>query len=365
MQSTVSKQQTRLTVSGVHEKTSVNPDTIASITHLEDLLSRPTTPAMNALKTLDSDLVVLGVSGKMGPTLARMAVRAIQQLGLPYQVYGVARFSQPGMQEALEAAGVRTVAADLLDREALARLPESKNVIFMAGQKFGTTGKQHMTWAINTYLPALACERYRDARMVAFSTGNVYPLMPVVAGGSLEGDEPAPMGEYAASCLGRERIFDYFSRVHGLRCAVMRLNYAVEMRYGVLVDVAQKVLARQPVDLHMGAANVIWQGDANGQALALLAHCDSPPLVLNVSGPETVSIRRVAEQFGAIFGVEPIFTGSEAPNALLTNAAKAQQLFGYPSVSLAQMIEWIANWVQQGGETLNKPTHFETRDGRF
>jgi nucleoside-diphosphate-sugar epimerase len=341
------------------------PTAITSVAHLEDLLSRPTAPALNAFETLDSDIVILGVSGKMGPTLARMAMRTIQQLDLPYQVYGVARFSQPAMQDALEAAGVRTIAADLLDRRALAQLPESKNVIFMAGQKFGTTGNQHMTWAINSYLPALACERYQDARMVAFSTGNVYPLTPVVSGGSLEGDDPAPVGEYAASCLGRERIFDYFSRVHGLRCATMRLNYAVEMRYGVLVDVAQKVLARQPVDLTMGAANVIWQGDANGQALGLLAHCDSPPFVLNITGPETVSIRRVAEQFGRILGVDPILVGSEASHALLSNAAKAQQLFGYPTVSLAQMIEWIAHWVQRGGETLNKPTHFETQDGRF
>jgi nucleoside-diphosphate-sugar epimerase len=341
------------------------PTTIASVAKLEDLLSHPTPPALHALKNLDSDLVILGVSGKMGPTLARMAVRAISQLELPFQVYGVARFSQPGMQDQLEATGVKTIAADLLDREALARLPESKNVIFMAGQKFGTTGKQHVTWAINTYLPALVCERYMDARIVAFSTGNVYPLTPVVAGGSLEDDDPQPVGEYAISCLGRERIFDYFSRIHGLRCAVMRLNYAIEMRYGVLVDVAQRVLARQPVDLHMGAANVIWQGDANGQALALLGHCDSPPFVLNVTGPETVSIRRVAEQFGARFGVDPIFTGSEAPNALLSNAAAAQQLFGYPTVSVAQMLGWIADWVERGAETLNKPTHFETRDGRF
>lgn len=341
------------------------PPTISSTAQLEDLLSRPTPSALRALQSLDSDLVILGVSGKMGPTLARMAARAIQSLKLPYQVFGVARFSQPGMQGALEAAGVRTITADLLDRASLAGLPESNNVIFMAGQKFGTTGNQHLTWAINTYLPALACERYRDARMVAFSTGNVYPLTPVVAGGSLEEDEPAPVGEYAASCLGRERIFDYFSRIHGLRCAIMRLNYAVEMRYGVLVDVAQKVLARQPVDLSMGAANVIWQGDANGQALALLAHCDSPPFVLNVTGPETVSIRRVAEQFGRRFGVEPIFSGGEAPNALLSNAAQAQQIFGYPTVSLAQMLDWIADWVRRGGETLNKPTHFETRDGRF
>lgn len=341
------------------------PATIESIQQLEDLLSQPTPPALDALRQLDSDLVILGVSGKMGPTLAQMAVRAIEQLNLPHKVYGVARFSQPGVREQLEAAGVETLACDLLDRSALAGLPDSRNVIFMAGQKFGTTGNQHMTWAINAYLPALACERYRDARMVAFSTGNVYPLTPVIEAGSREGDDLQPIGEYANSCLGRERIFEYFSRVHGLRCAIMRLNYALEMRYGVLVDVAQKVYAGEPVDLHMGAVNGIWQGDANGQALALLAHCATPPFLLNVTGPETVSIRRVAEQFGELLDRQPLFTGSESPTALLSNAARAQQLFGYPQISLNQIILWIADWVKNERETLNKPTHFETRDGRF
>lgn len=317
------------------------------------------------MQSLDSDIVVLGVSGKMGPTLARMAQRAITELGLPYKVYGVARFSQPEARTALEAAGVHTITCDLLDRASLAKLPDSRNVIFMAGQKFGTTGAQHMTWAINSYLPALAAERYAGARTVVFSTGNVYPLTPVVSGGALEGDEPNPVGEYASSCLGRERIFEYFSRIHGLPCAIMRLNYAVEMRYGVLVDVARKVYNGEPVDVSMGAANVIWQGDANAQALGLLAHCATPPFICNITGPETVSIRRVAEQFGEIFGVEAQITGSEAPTALLSNAAQAQKLFGYPTVSLQQMIVWIADWIQRGGEALNKPTHFETRDGRF
>jgi nucleoside-diphosphate-sugar epimerase len=341
------------------------PATLTTVEQLDELLSRPTAPALAALQTLDSDLVILGVSGKMGPTLARMARRAIDQLQLPYTVYGVARFSQPGTREALEADGVTTIPCDLLDRAALAALPASKNVIFMAGQKFGTTGNQPMTWAINSYLPALACERYREARIVAFSTGNVYPLTPIGAGGSQEGDDVAPIGEYAASCLGRERIFEYFSRTYGLRCAIMRLNYASEMRYGVLVDVARKVYQREPVDLTMGAANVIWQGDANGQALAMLPLCSTPPTILNVTGPETVSIRRAAQTFGAHFGVAPIFTGSEAPVALLSNAAQSQRHFGYPTVVLDQLLRWIADWVAAGGVSLNKPTHFETQDGKF
>lgn len=341
------------------------PAAIADVVQLEELLSRPTPSLLAALQSLDSDLVVLGVSGKMGPTLARMAKRAIDELGLPYKVYGVARFSQPDSRAPLEAAGVQTITCDLLDRAALAQLPDSRNVIFMAGQKFGTTGAQHMTWGINTYLPALAAERYAEARIVVFSTGNVYPLTPVVSGGAREGDEPNPVGEYAASCLGRERIFEYFSRTQGLRCAIMRLNYAVEMRYGVLVDVARKVYNGEAVDVSMGAANVIWQGDANAQALSLLAHCAAPPFICNITGPETVSIRRVAEQFAQIFGKEAHIVGSEAPTALLSNAALAQQLFGYPTVSLQQMILWIADWIRRDGATLNKPTHFETRDGRF
>ncbi|MCC6456125.1 MAG: NAD(P)-dependent oxidoreductase [Caldilineaceae bacterium] len=338
---------------------------MADVAQLEELLSRPTPALLASMQTLDSDLVVLGVSGKMGPTLARMAVRAIAELGLPYKVYGVARFSQPAGREPLEAVGVHTITCDLLDRAALAQLPDSRNVIFMAGQKFGTTGAQHMTWGINTYLPALAAERYAGARLVAFSTGNVYPLMPVVSGGAREGDEPNPVGEYAASCLGRERIFEYFSRTQGLRCAIMRLNYAVEMRYGVLVDIATKVYKRQPVDVSMGAANVIWQGDANAQALALLGHCATPPFICNITGPETVSIRCVAEQFAELFEIEAQITGDEASTALLSNAAQAQQLFGYPTVSLQQMVGWIADWVQRGGVGLNKPTHFEARDGKF
>jgi nucleoside-diphosphate-sugar epimerase len=349
----------------VSEQSAQLPGHLASIAELEDRLSCPTPPALAALQRVDGDLVILGVSGKMGPTLARMAVRGFEELGLSHRVYGVARFSQPQVRRELEDVGVHTISCDLLDRSAWPELPDSKHVMFMAGQKFGTAGNQHMTWAINTYVPALACERYLDARIVAFSTGNVYPLTPVVEGGSGEEDDVQPVGEYASSCLGRERIFDYFARVHNLRCAIMRLNYAVEMRYGVLVDLAQKVYAEQPVDLHMGAANIIWQGDANGQALALLDHCASPPFVLNVTGPETISIRRVAGQFGKIFGVAPRFHGEEQPTALLSNAGKAQRLFGYPTVSLNQLIEWIADWVQRGGATLNKPTRFETRDGRF
>lgn len=341
------------------------PATIASEGALEALLAEPSPQALTALQTLDSDLLILGVGGKMGPTLARMAANALAALGSPFKVIAVARFSQPALRTTLEGWGVKTLPCDLLDRDAVAALPASRNIIFMAGQKFGTTGAPSQTWAMNTYMPALVAERFIEARVVVFSTGNVYPLTPVVRGGSIESDAPEPVGEYANSCLGRERIFEHFALTRGLRCAIMRLNYAIELRYGVILDIALKVKLGQPVDLSMGAANVIWQGDANAQALALLAHCATPPFVLNVTGPEMVSVRRVAERFGVLFGVEPHFTGSEAPTALLNNAAHAQRLFGYPRVALHQIIEWTAAWVQEGGNMLNKPTHFEARDGRF
>lgn len=345
--------------------TAALPARMENVAQLEEMLSRPTPAALAGLAHLDSDLVVLGVGGKMGPSLARMAVRAIAELGLPHRVYGVARFSRPSLRAELEAVGVQTIACDLLDRSALAALPESRNVIFMAGQKFGTSGNQSTTWALNSFLPGLVCERYTHARIVAFSTGNVYPLTPVALGGSRESDPLSPVGEYANSCLARERIFEHFSRSAALPCAIMRLNYAVEMRYGVLLDIARKVYRGEAVDVGMGAANVIWQGDANGQALGLLAHCTTPPFVLNVTGPETLSVRRVTEEFARIFGKEAILAGSEAPTALLNNAGQAQALFGYPSVALDQLVAWTADWVAQNGPTLDKPTHFETRDGNF
>jgi nucleoside-diphosphate-sugar epimerase len=341
------------------------PAAITSIAQLETILAEPSHAVLSTLETLDSDLLILGAGGKIGPTLAMMAARALATVQSPHRVIAVARFSQPGVRETLAQHGVHTITCDLLERAAVAALPDSSNVIFMAGQKFGTTGNPGQTWAMNTFMPGVVAERYADARIVVFSTGNVYPLTPVIHGGATEDDPPAPVGEYANSCLGRERIFAYFSHAHGLRCAILRLNYAIDLRYGVLLDIAQKVLNRQAVDLSMGAVNVIWQGDANAQALSLLGYCASPPFVLNVTGPETVSVRWLAGQFAALFGVEPLFTGQEASTALLSNAAQAQRLFGYPRVGLQQMIAWTAAWIQAGGATLNKPTHFETRDGRF
>lgn len=337
----------------------------SSVAALEDLLTRPSPALIADLAALDGDLLVLGVGGKMGPSLAVLARRALDAAGSSRQVLGVARFSTPGVRESLEAAGVRTLAADLLDRRAVAALPDAPNLIFMAGQKFGSTGAESRTWAMNTWLPGLVAERYAGARTVVFSSGNVYPLVPVASGGATEATPPAPVGEYAQSVLGRERVFEHFARTAGTPTVLFRLNYAVELRYGVLLDVAQRVWRGEPVALSNPAANCLWQGDANAMALRCLRLAASPPLVLNVTGPETVAIRALAHRFGELLDREPSFAGDEPDSALLANAQRAHGLLGYPTVPLDQVIRWVAEWVRADGPTLAKPTHFETRDGRF
>jgi nucleoside-diphosphate-sugar epimerase len=294
-----------------------------------------------------------------------MAKRASDAAGKPRRIIGVARFSTAGMEEALQAQGIETVRSELLDREQLAVLPDAPNVLYLAAMKFGTSGQEATTWARNVYLPGMICERYAESRVVAYSTGNVYPLTPVGRGGSVETDSPGPVGEYAMSCLGRERMFTYFSQMQGTRVALVRLNYANEMRYGTLVDLAQKVMAGEPIDLRMGHFNAIWQGDNNEMTLRAFDHVASPPEVLNVTGPQTLSVRRVAEEYGRLMQKPVRFVGSESADALLSNASKAFGLFGRPKVSEEQMIRWAADWVQRGGPTLNKPTHFEARDGKF
>jgi len=341
------------------------PRLLETESQLEDALSEPTPEVCDVLAKLDGDLMLLGVGGKMGPTMAKMARRAIDQVGLKKRVIGVARFSAPGLEEDLNRAGVETIACDLLDDHALELLPCVPNIVYLVGMKFGTTGAEALTWAMNVYLPALVARRFRSSRIVALSTGNVYPLTPVASGGPTEEHPTGPVGEYAQSCLGRERMFQYFSSRFGTKATLVRLNYAIDLRYGVLLDVAQKVYAGRPVDLSMGYANVIWQGDANAAVLRSFALCDSPPAILNVTGPETVSIRAVAARFAAIFGTEVRWEGAEGETALLSNASKYRRLFGPPSVSVDQMIEWIAHWLKIGGRTLGKPTHFEQREGRF
>lgn len=338
---------------------------ISTVQELEAHLSEPTPAVVETMRRLQGDIAVLGVGGKMGPTLAQMAKRASDAAGAKRRVYGVARFSSSGLADALRADGIEPIAADLLDRAALARLPEAPNVVFMAGMKFGSTGQEAMTWAMNCYLPGMVCERYPKSRIVAFSTGNVYGLAPVSGGGSKETDVPNPMGDYAMSCLGRERIFEHFSRAMKIPVAIIRLNYAVELRYGVLVDVAKKVWAGEPVDVSMGYANVIWQREANAQSLVAFDHVSSPPKILNVAGAEVLRIRDVAKRFGELMGREAKVVETESPDALLNNGAETHRLVGMPEVTAEQMMGWIAGWVKRGGESLGKPTHFEARDGRF
>ena len=338
---------------------------ISSVAELEEHLSRPTPALVQELGRLKGALVILGVGGKMGPTLARMARRALDEAGSKRAVVGVARFTNPTAREGLQATGVRTVACDLLDRNSVSKLPDAAAAIFMAGMKFGSTGSEATTWAMNTYLPALVSERYPGIPTVVFSTGNVYPFMPVESGGASEDVPPGPIGEYAQSCLGRERTFEFFSRKLGTPAAIFRLNYAVELRYGVLLEIAERVWNGRPVDVRMGYVNVIWQGDANAMALRCLAAAASPPEIFNVTGIETLAVRRLAERFGELLGKRPVIEGTEEPNALLSNVSKAHARLGGRAVELDTILSWVAHWVKSAGVTLGKPTHFETRDGKF
>jgi nucleoside-diphosphate-sugar epimerase len=332
---------------------------------LEELLAAPTDAEREAMGALEGDLLILGAGGKMGPSLARLAVRATRDAGTGRRVVAVARFSEPGLRQALEQDRVETIRCDLFDRDALAALPDAANLIYMAGQKFGTTGEEARTWAVNALLPGLVAERFRRSRIVAFSTGNVYPLSAVSGAGPSESDPTGPVGEYAQSALARERVLEFCSRRHSTPMAMLRLNYAIEPRYGVLRDIADRVWTGQAVDLGVGWVNVIWQRDANGVALRALGHCSVPPLVLNVTGRPALSVRWIAEQFGARWGREPSFVGMEGETALLSNAARMEERFGAPSVAIEAMIERVAAWVEQGGRSLGKPTKFEEREGRF
>jgi nucleoside-diphosphate-sugar epimerase len=341
------------------------PSAISDVEHLEDLLSEPTGVVVDTLRRLDGDVIVLGVAGKMGPTLARMARRAMDLAGVRRRVIGVSRFGSPDQEDALRRHGIETIRCDLLDEAAVAKLPDAPNVIFMAGRKFGSSGDEPLTWAMNTYLPSLVCRRYATSRIVAFSTGNVYGLRRAGTGGSVETDSPNPVGEYAMSCLGRERIFEHFSRALGTPTVLVRLNYAAEMRYGVVADLARRVRSGEPVDVTMGYFNVIWQGDANAMALALIDRAASPALIANVAGPEELSVRDTCETLARLMHRPVAFTGSEAPDALLSNGSFARRLCGEPRIDARQLIAWSADWVQRGGPSLDKPTHFESRDGKF
>lgn len=357
----------RATLQGQMGKTMSNTDPrampagFADEEELEEFMTRPSDALVRDLEGVEGDILILGVSGKMGPTLARMAKRAVPDR----RVIGVARFSDPAVATKLENWGVETITCDLEDRDAVAALPKCPNVIFMAGRKFGTSGALSLTWAMNVAVPAIAAEVFRGSRIVAFSSGNIYRFGPVAAGGSIETDPPEAVGEYAQSCLGRERIFEHFSQKHGTPGRNIRLNYAIDMRYGVLHDIASKVLAGEPIDLTTGNVNVIWQGDANSHILRCLAHCTTPASPLNVTGPETVSVRAVALAFGDRFGKAPVFQDTESDRCWLVNAGEAARLFGNPAVPLLTMVDWVADWLQRGGSDYGKPTGYGSRDGRF
>ena len=338
------------------------PDRLRDADHLEEVITAPTSALVEDMAALDGDLIILGVGGKIGPTLARLAKRAAPGK----RVVGVARFSEKGLREKLQGDGIECIEADLLDRGQIEKLPKLANVIFMAGRKFGSSGQEDLTWAMNAHVPALVAEAFAKSRIVAYSTGCVYPYVNVLHGGATE-SLPAtpPPGAYANSCVAREAMFQYFSRIHGTPGRIIRLNYAIDMRYGVLHDVASRVRAGEAINLSTGHVNVIWQGDANAMVLRALNHCTVPASPLNISGPETMSIRWAAMEFGKRFGKPPVFTGSEAPEAWLVNTAEAARLFGYPTVPLARLIEWTADWVARGGESLGKETHYDTRDGAF
>jgi nucleoside-diphosphate-sugar epimerase len=333
---------------------------------LDALLSAPRERTVRALRSLSGDIVVLGAGGKMGPTLAITARKALDAGGFPERrVIAVSRFSSPDVARALQAANVEVVRADLLDRSETSRVPAAANVIFMAGQKFGTHSAPERTWMMNVVLPAICADRYADARIVAFSTGNVYPLVSVRSGGAREADAVGPVGEYAASCVGRERVFGYYAFERGTRVAIMRLNYAIDPRYGVLTDLATSILSDVPIPLQMGYVNVVWQGDANCAALELLTHASSPATTINVTGPAALSVRELAMQLGRRLGRQPRFTGAEADTALLSNTERMQQMLGAPEMPLDTMLDLVAEWVGGGKPVLEKPTHFEARDGIF
>jgi nucleoside-diphosphate-sugar epimerase len=332
---------------------------------LEERLSAPSDADIACCRRLGGDVLILGAAGKMGPSLARRIVRAMAAAGVHHRVIAASRFSSPATKGAIEDGGATALAVDLLDPASVEALPDCPNVLFLAGRKFGSTDNSSLTWATNTIIPANVARRFPASRIVGFSTGNVYPFVPVSSPGCTEDDSTAPRGEYAQSCLGRERVFEYYSRRHGTPALVFRLNYAVDLRYGVLVDIAQAVKHGRPVDVSVSHFNVIWQGDANSYALRALEGCASPPRVLNVTGPDTLAVRDVAEYFGRRFGVAPRYCGTPSGDALLSDAGECHRWLGTPAVSAGELIDGVARWIEIGGPTLGKPTHFESRAGRF
>lgn len=337
------------------------PEKISTIAELDELLSRPSTELVEYIAKLDGDIMLLGAGGKIGPTIARTAKRAIDQAQVDKKVIAVAR----SPLDELKAEGITALNCDLLNWKAVSELPRVKNIVYLAGRKFGSTGSEWLTWASNVMIPHNVGDIFRDANIAVYSTGCVYPVVDVATGGSVETDRLDPIGEYASSCVGRERVFDYYANEQGARVVQIRLNYSLEMRYGVLVDIATSVFNNQPVDVTTGYFNGIWQGDCCNQTLQSFSHASSPSSVLNITGPEIFEVREMANCFGELFGKEPIIEGKENGKAYLSNATKANSLFGPPAVPIDKIIEWTAHWVKNGGENIGKPTHFETQNGKY
>lgn len=337
------------------------PAFVENLEQLEDLMSRPSGELVESMKELDGDVMVIGAGGKVGPTLVRMLLRAVEQAGVRKKITAVDVVELPQ----LAALGAVTIRCDLMDMDAVNRLPDCENIVFMVGRKFGSTGGEHLTWAINVVVPYHVARRFAGSRQVVFSTGCVYPMLPLDHPGCTEATPADPVGEYAQSCLGRERMFDYFSLTGGSRVVHIRLNYAVELRYGVLFDVANYIWKGKPVDVTAGYANVIWQGDACDQILRSFALASGPPAILNVTGPEKLSIRETAERFAKLLGRPAILSGAENGRAYLSDATRAVSLYGRPKVSPDTVIRWIGHWLASGHEGIGKPTHFETQNGRY
>lgn len=336
-----------------------------TLDQLDNALYTLTDDFVADVSRIKGDITILGAGGKMGPSLTKLTKLAVDAAGLHSKVIAVSRFGNKNTENELRELDIEIIAADLMDDTALQQLPETENVIYMAGTKFGTTGNEHNTWAMNAYLPGRVATKFRNSKIVAFSTGNVYPLTSIESRGPDEDHAVGPIGEYAQSCLGRERIFEHFSSIYNTPVLIYRLNYAIDLRYGVLLEIAKSVRIKKPIDLAMGYVNVIWQGDANQIAIRCLHHCSSPPQVLNVTGSTTLSVREIANEFGKYFGVDPVFANEEQSTALLSNASKMEKLFPFPKVSIEEMILLTAEWLVIGGPLLDKPTHFQERSGKF
>ena len=332
---------------------------------LNELLTTPSDKLVADIAKIKGDIMILGAGGKMGPTLCLLAKNAIKKAGIEKRVIAVSRFSDPIALELLHSNDIETISCDLLDHDSLEALPEVENVIYMAGRKFGTDGQEYLTWAMNATLPAFVAYKFRKSNIVVFSSGNIYPIVPLSSGGCTEDDKVGPIGEYAQSCLARERAFEYASHKYGTRVFNYRLNFSVDLRYGVLYDCAKKIIDGTPISLTTPCYNFIWQGTANEIAIRGLLHAEAPMKTVNVTGPETVSIKKASLKLAKYLGREPVFEGEEGNSAFLNDASLAMEMFGYPDVCANTLIRWQAEYIIDGARTLDKPTHFEERKGSY